>query len=207
MVCLIFKGGLINNWESIPQTRPTTSENTDFLANFRVFFFDFSLIFPVFSLSFFSFFHRSVTLVTAKKQHCGWNARAYACTRETLTENSPSTIFLIFPSSSFLLSWFLLFSFLTSLSSFFLLLSPSFFFFLASFAPSRFPLLLFWGAWFNTLKYHICYFCIAVSVLFKEENAVFRDFFTLWGNIFPYTNRGMRCKPPSIQELMTCIEH
>ena len=44
----------------------------------RGFFPTYSLIFPVFSLSFFSVLHRSVTLVTAKKQHCGWNARTYA---------------------------------------------------------------------------------------------------------------------------------
>ena len=27
-------------------------------------------------------------------------------------------------------------------------------------------------------------------MLHKEKNALFRDFFTLWGNIDPYTNRG-----------------
>ena len=141
--------------------RSTTSKNTDFRADF---FSDISLIFPAFSLPFSPCFHSSVILVTAKKQHCGWNARAYACTRETLTEFSPSTIFLAFPSSLL-------------------------------------------GAWFNTLKYCICYFYIAYLPSFKEKNALFHDFFTLWGNIFPYTNRGMRCKPPSVQELMTCIEH
>ena len=59
--------------------------------------------FPTFSLSFFSFFHRSVTLVTAKKQHCGWNARTYACLRVD-ARNAPRTFslhfFLIFSSSS-----------------------------------------------------------------------------------------------------------
>ena len=49
--------------------------------------------------------------------------------------------------------------------------------------------------------------CIADLRLIKGENAHFLDFFTLWGNIDPYTNRGMRCNPPSVQELMTCIEH
>ena len=126
MVCLIFKGILTNNQESIPPKTLDDIGKHRFSREFsRVFFRFFPHFSSIFS-PFFPCFPQSVTLVTAKKQHCGWNARAYACTRETLTENSPSTIFLIFPSSSFLLSWFLLFSFLTSLSSFFLLLSSCF---------------------------------------------------------------------------------
>ena len=67
--------------------------------------------FPTFSLSFFSFFHRSVTLVTAKKQHCGWNARTYACLRVD-ARNAPRKFslhfFLIFSSSSFFSASFLI---------------------------------------------------------------------------------------------------
>ena len=60
---------------------------------------------------------------------------------------------------------------------------------------------------FSTCESVFCYMCIADLRLIKGENAHFLDFFTLWGNIDPYTNRGMHCKPPSVQELMTCIEH
>ena len=59
----------------------------------------------------------------------------------------------------------------------------------------------------NTRESVFCYVCITDLSLSEEKNAHFLDFFTLWGNIDPYTNRGMRCKPPSVQELMTCIEH
>ena len=42
--------------------------------------------------------------------------------------------------------------------------------------------------------------CIADLKMSKEKNAHFLDFFTLWGNIDPYTNRGMRCPPPICSE-------
>ena len=71
------------------------------------FFPTFSLIFPAFFLSFFLFFLPSVTLVTAKKQHCGWKARAYARTRETLPENSSSTVLLILSFLHFLILFLL----------------------------------------------------------------------------------------------------
>ena len=79
----------------------------------RGFFLMYPLIFPAFSLSFFSFLHRSVTLVTAKKQHCGWNARTYAHLRAH-ARNAPRKFslhffphFLFFSSpSSFLLLHF-----------------------------------------------------------------------------------------------------
>ena len=35
-----------------------------------------------------------------------------------------------------------------------------------------------------------CYLYMAIEVMFAEKNAVFRDFFPLWSNIFPYTYRG-----------------
>ena len=60
---------------------------------------------------------------------------------------------------------------------------------------------------FNTCESVFCYVCIADLSLSKEKNVHFLNFFTLWGNIDPYINRGMRCNPPSVQELMTCIEH
>ena len=41
---------------------------------------------------------------------------------------------------------------------------------------------------------------IADLLLRKGKNALFLDFFTLWGNIDPYTNRGMRCTPPICSE-------
>ena len=61
--------------------------------------------FPTFSLSFFSFFHRSVTLVTAKKQHCGWSARTYAhlCASTRAREKrSPKILPPLFSSFSLL---------------------------------------------------------------------------------------------------------
>ena len=112
--------------------------------------------------------------------------RAYACTRETLTENSPSTVFLIFPSSSFLLSWFLLFSFLTSLSSFFLLLSSSF---LLPSLPLAFPFFSAGGVIQNPKVFSLL-FLYCKSAITQRKNALFCDYFTLWGNIDPYTNRG-----------------
>ena len=60
----------------------------------------------------------------------------------------------------------------------------------------------------NTCESVFCYVCITDLSLSKEKNAHFLDFFTLWGNIDPYTNRGMHCTPPlSVQKLMTCIEY
>ena len=48
----------------------------------------------------------------------------------------------------------------------------------------------------NTCESVFCYVCITDLSLSKEKNAHFLDFFTLWGNIDPYTNRGMHCTPP-----------
>ena len=83
----------------------------------RGFFPTYSLIFPVFSLSLFSFFHRNVTLVTAKKQHCGWNARTYAhlCVH---ARNAPWKFSLhFFPRFLFFLLLLFLFPHSPSLSS------------------------------------------------------------------------------------------
>ena len=67
--------------------------------------------FPTFSLSFFSLFHRSVTLVTAKKQHCGWNARTYAHLR-VHARNAPRKFSLhFFPHFLFFLLLLCLFLF------------------------------------------------------------------------------------------------
>ena len=133
MVCLIFKGILTNNWESIPQTRPTTSENTDFLANFRVFFSIFPSFFLYF-LSVFSPFSTEVWHLWQQKNNIAVGTRAPTRVRE---KHSPKILPLLFfsfsllPLSCFLGSFF--FPFLPVFppsSSFFLLLSPSFFFFL-----------------------------------------------------------------------------
>ena len=148
----------------------------------RGFFLMYPLIFPAFSLSFFSFLHRSVTLVTAKKQHCGWNARTYVHLR-VHARNAPRKFSLhFFPHFLFFL---LLFSFLFPHSP--------------SLPPSS-------GA-SNTCKFLFCYMRITDLNMSKEKSAHFLDFFTLWGNIDPYTNRGMHCNPPSVQKLMTCIEY
>ena len=92
---------------------------------------------------------------------------------------------------------------LPPLFSSFSLLPPS------SLPLSSFPLtslLVFCAS--TTRKSSFCYVRITDLSLSKEENAHFLDFFTLWGNIDPYTNRGMRCTPPlSVQKLMTCIEY
>ena len=118
----------------------------------------FARLFPAFSLSFFSFLHRSVTLVTAKKQHCGWSARTYAhvCAPMRAREKRSPKIF----SPRF---------------SLFSLLSPS------SLPLSSFPLasLFFSSGAFNTCESVFCYVRIADLSLSKEENAHFLDFFTL----------------------------
>ena len=69
----------------------------------------FARIFPAFSFSFFSLFHRSVTLVTAKKQHCGWSARTYAHLR-VHARNAPRKFSLhFFPHFLFFLLLLFLF--------------------------------------------------------------------------------------------------
>ena len=135
-------------------------------------------------LSVFSPFSTEVWHLWQQKNNIAVGVRApmrtYACTRETLPENSPSTFFLIFSSSSFFSSSFLILP--------------------------HFPLLLFWG-----IQYLQVLILLYAYYRFGDEqrkNAHFLDFFTLWGNIDPYTNRGMRCTPPlSVQKLMTCIEY
>ena len=62
----------------------------------------------------------------------------------------------------------------------------------------HFPLLLFWG-----IQYLQVLILLYAYYRFGDEqrkNAHFLDFFTLWGNIDPYTNRGMRCTPPICSE-------
>ena len=77
----------------------------------------FAQIFPAFSFSFFSLFHRSVTLVTAKKQHCGWNARTYAHLR-VHARNAPRKFSLhFFPHFLFFLLLLFLFPHSPSLFS------------------------------------------------------------------------------------------
>lgn len=90
--------------------------------------------------------------------------RTYACTRETF----PKKFSLhVFPHFLFFLLLLCLFLF-----------PPS---------PSL-SLLVFCAS--TTRKSVFCYVRIADLSLSKEENAHFLDFFTLWGNIDPYTNRG-----------------
>ena len=80
---------------------------------------------------------------------------------------------------------FFLFS-LLPLSSFFVL---SFSFFPDSFALSRFPFFSSGGVIQNP-KVFILLFLHCKSVTSQRKNAHFLDFFTVWGNIDPYTNRG-----------------
>ena len=123
MVCLFFL--VYFNKTSILSSK-YTHDDIERHRFSRGFFPTYSLIFPVFSLSLFSFFRRSVTLVTAKKQHCGWSARTYVrlCVH---ARNVPQKIFSprfssfsLLPPSSLPLSSFPL-------------------------IPPHFPLLLFWG--------------------------------------------------------------
>ena len=96
---------------------PNTHDNIERHRFSRGFFLMYPLIFPAFSLSFFSFFHRSVTLVTAKKQHCGWSARTYAhlCVH---ARNAPSKFSLhVFPCFLFFLLLLCLFPHSPSLPS------------------------------------------------------------------------------------------
>ena len=167
----------------LPNTHTTTSKDIVFRA-------DFSRHTPSFFLYFLSVcspFSAEVWHLWQQKNNIAVGVRApmcaYACTRETF----PKKFSLhVFPRFLFFLLLLCLFPH-----------SPSF------------PLtsLFFSSGAFNTCESVFCYMCIADLLLRKEKNALFHDFFTLWGNIFPYTNRGMRCKPPSVQELMTCIEH
>ena len=116
MVCLFFL--VYFNITSILSSK-YTHDDIERHRFSRGFFPTYSLIFPVFSLSFFSVLHRSVILVTAKKQHCGWNARTYAHLR-VHARNAPRKFSLhFFPHFLF----FLLLLFL----------------FPHSFAPFRFP--------------------------------------------------------------------
>ena len=88
--------------------------------------------------------------------------RIYACTRETF----PKKFSLhVFPRFLFFLLLLFLFPHSPSLS-----------------------LLLFCAS--TTRKPAFCYVRIADLSLSKEKSAHFLDFFTLWGNIDPYTNRG-----------------
>ena len=139
----------------------------------------FARLFPAFSLSFFSFLHRSVTLVTAKKQHCGWSARTYAhlCASTRAREKrSPKILPPLFSSFS--------------------LLPPS------SLPLSSFSLTspFFSSGVSNTCKFLFCYMRITDLKVSREKSVHFLDFFTLWGNIDPYTNRGMHCNPPICSE-------
>ena len=146
----------------LPNTRTTTLKDIVFRATFSCIFSQFFLLFtPKCDTC-----DSKKTTLRLECAHLCAPMRIYACTRETLPENSPSTFFLIFSSSSF---------FSSGVS--------------------------------NTCKFLFCYMRITDLKVSKEKSAHFLDFFTLWGNIDPYTNRGMNCKPPSVQELVTCIEH
>ena len=105
-------------------------ETRFFLPDFSPDSIEFPPIFPAFSLDYPPFFICCVTLVTAKKQHCGWNARlrVRAC-------NSLKPL-------SLLIVWF-------------------------------------------------CNIRVTFYGILKKNSALFRDFFTLWRYISPYTNR--RC--------------
>ena len=125
-------------------------------------------------LSVFSPFSTEVWHLWLQKNNIAVGVRApmrtYACTRETF----PKKFSLhVFPHFLFFLLLLCLFLF-----------PPS---------PSL-SLLVFCAS--TTRKSVFCYVRIADLSLSKEENAHFLDFFTLWGNIDPYTNRGMRCTPP-----------
>ena len=169
----------------LPNTRTTTSKDTVFRADFSwctlSFFLHFLSVFSPYSTEVWHLWQQKNNIAVGMRTPM----RIYACTRETLPQNFLSTFFLIFSSSSFSL------------------LRPS------SLPLSSFLLTFpfFSSGAFNTCESVFCYMRIADLLLRKEKNAHFLDFFTLWGNIDPYTNRGMRCKPPSVQELMTCIAH
>ena len=151
---------------NLPNTHTTTSKDIVFRADFSCIFFQFFLLIPP-----------KCDTCDSKKNNIAVGMRApmriYACTRETLPENSPSIFFLIFSSSFFS--------------------SPS-----PSSLPPSLSLLLFCAS--ITCKSVFCYMRIADLLLRKGKNALFLDFFTLWGNIDPYTNRGMRCTPPICSE-------
>ena len=110
----------LNKWVRI--SSPNTHDNIERHRISHRFFPIFSLIFLHF-LSVFSPFSTEVWHLWQQKNNIAVGMRApmriYACTRETLPENSPSTFFLIFSSSSFFSSSFLILP--------------------------HFPLLLFWG--------------------------------------------------------------
>ena len=106
MVCT-FSLVCLNKWVRI--SFPNAHDDIERHRFSRGFFPTYSLIFPVFSLSFFSVLHRSVTLVTAKKQHCGWNARTYAHLR-VHARNAPRKFSLhFFPHFLFFLLLLFLF--------------------------------------------------------------------------------------------------
>ena len=162
--CLIYKEVLTNNGESIPQTRPTTSENTDFRANFRVFF----SIFPSFFLHFLSLF----SLFSPKCDTCDskkTTLRLECAPTRVREKRSPNFLPLLFSSFSLLpLSCFLGSFFFPFLPVF----PPSFFFFPASFAPSPFPFFSSGGVIQNP-KTLILLFLHCKSVIIQRKNALF----------------------------------
>ena len=157
----------------------------------RGFFLMYPLTFPVISLSFFSFFRRSVTLVTAKKQHCGWSARTYAhlCASTRAREKrSPKILPPLFSSFSLLPSSLLLPLLLLLLRS-----------------PPHFP-------FFSSAHLSLVNQCFAICVLqiccFAKGKMHFSSIFSRFGEISTHIQIGGCVVPPlSVQKLMTCIEY
>ncbi len=105
-------------------------------------------------------------------------------------------LFSLLPLSCFLGSFF--FPFLP-------VYPPSFFFFPASFAPSRFPFFSYEGVIQDPKASSLLFLCCKYTIP-KRKNALFCDFFTLWGNIDPYTNRGRTKKAHPILQISFTAE-
>ena len=149
----------------------------------RGFFLMYPLIFPAFSFSFFSLFiPPKCDTCDSKKTTLRLECAHLCAPMRAREKRSPKILPPLFPHFLFFLLLLFLFPHSPSLS-----------------------LLLFCAS--TTRKSAFCYVCIADLSLSKEKSAHFLDFFTLWGNIDPYTNRRMRCNPPSVQKQMTCIEY
>ena len=88
----------------LPNTRTTTLKDIVFRATFSCIFSQFFLLFtPKCDTC-----DSKKTTLRLECAHLCAPMRIYACTRETLPENSPSIFFLIFSSSSFFSSSFLI---------------------------------------------------------------------------------------------------
>ena len=157
LLWVVAEGNLTNGWDN----RPKRTLNHREKHIFPRCFFSISPNFLTFLSNLLRFSSLCVTLVTAKKQHCGWNARAHTRVREKRTEISPSFFSLSFPSCSSVFT----------------------FSFALCFPHSFLRLCLHWIILFCKVKMAFCEWS-------KEKSAVFLDFFTLWGYFHPYTNRG-----------------